>query len=460
MSDAPSTVTPSERFPGADCVKIFGTFRIARQPGKILVALLGLVATLIWGSLLDLIWTGAKKGVDPEVITAYSIARYMESGFEEGKGDAGIYEVYSRHLRGRVSTIVGSVTPSGGTVIEIGGMCRATSWMLRCHPWFSLLFFPGLLLIWACAGGMICRMAAVDFARGETISPRESFAFVRRHYWGGFLLAPIAPVIGIVFIGLLLVLGGLVLAIPYFGDILGGLFFFLALIGGLAIAVLWVGWFAGGVLSWPAVAVEGSSCFDAFATGFHYVYTRPWRAAFYGFVAFVYGAVCWLVVHFFAHLTLLATHKCVGIGAAAASRTVGDDKVAKLDAIWPYEFLGRAFPEVTWHGGDWISGLLIFIWVCLVIGLVWSFLVSYFFSAGTAIYFLLRRAVDLTDYEQIEEIEEYVHEAPPPAGEAPAAAPPPAGETTREASPAAEPPAPPPASTGEDSQSGPSESPE
>lgn len=449
MSDAPSTVTPSEKFPGADCVKIFGTFRIARQPGKILVALLGLVATLIWGSLLDLIWTGAKKGVDPEVIAAYSSPWNMESGFKEKEGDAGIYEVYARHLRGRVSTMVRSVIPAGDTVLEVGGICQATSWMLQCHPWFSLLFFPGFLLIWACAGGMICRMAAVDFARGETISPRESFAFVRRHYWGGFLLAPIAPAIGIIFIGLLLVLGGLVLAIPYFGDILGGLFFFLALVGGLAVAVLWVGWFAGGVLFWPAIAVEGSSSFDAFATGFHYVYTRPWRAAWYGLVAFVYGAVCWLVVHFFAHLTLLATHKCVGIGAAAASRTVGDDKVGKLDAIWPYEFMGRAFPDVSWHGGDWISGVLIFIWVCLVIGLVWSFLVSYFFSAGTAIYFLLRRAVDLTDYEQIEEIEEYVHETPPPAGETPS-----------EATPAVEAPAPPPPSAGEDSGSGPSESPE
>ncbi len=442
MSDASTTVSPCERFPGADCVKIFGAFRMARQPGKILVALLGLVATLVWGSLLDRIWIGAKKGVDPEVIAAYSTARTLDIHFQEKEGRAGIYEVYSRHLRGRVHTIVKSPIPAADTVLEIGGICRATRWMLRYHPWFSLLFFPGLLLIWSCAGGMICRMAAVDFARGESINPRESFAFVKRHYWGGFLLAPIAPVIGMVFVGLLLLVGGLVLAIPWAGDILGGLFFFLALIGGLAIAVLLVGLSAGGVLFWPAIAVEGSSSFDAFATGFHYVYTRPWRAAWYGLVAFVYGAVCWLVVNFFAHLTLLATHKCVGIGAAAASRTIHGEELAKLEAIWPYEFLGPAFPAVAWQGGDWISGLLIFIWVCLLIGLVWSFLVSYFFSAGTTIYFLLRRAVDLTDYEQIEEVEEYVQEAPSPGDETPSPAP-----------PAVEAPAPPPAAPDGDSVS-------
>jgi hypothetical protein len=396
------------------------------------------------------------------VISGYTAIRGEVSEFTEAEGESGIFQVYSRHMRGRVGEVATALIPEGGVagvvsgvVYAVGGMCQATTWMLRFHPWYSLLFFPGLLLIWACAGGMICRMAAVDFARGETISPREAFGYVRRHYWGGFLLAPLAPAIGIVFIGLLLVVGGLILAIPYLGDILGGLFFFLALGAGLAVAVLWVGWSAGGILFWPAVAVEGSSSFDAFATSFHYVYTRPWRAALYGLVAFVYGAICWLVVYFFAHLTLLATHTFVGIGASVASSTVDGAEVAKLNAIWPYVFLGRALPEASWPtAGDAISGVLIYIWVAVVIGLVWSFLVSYFYSAGTAIYFLLRRAVDLTDYEQIEEIEEYVHEAPGPGGEAPPETPAPAAEAPPETPSDAETPGPPP-SSGSDAESGP-----
>jgi len=76
------------------------------------------------------------------------------------------------------------------------------------------------------------------------------------------------------------------------------------------------------------------------------------------------------------------------------------------------------------------------LWVYLVVGLVAAFVVSFFFCGSTQMYFLLRRDVDATDYEEIyyEEPEEepaapeagtgFVTETPAPVTPAPSEPPP------------------------------------
>jgi len=407
-----------------DCVKIFRVFQMARGASKIALALTALVLTLAWGSLLDAMWVKAGGGVAPGEIRSYSIDRDVGVPYGPQSGDSGIYAQYSAHMRAQVYGLCGSVIPGGdmfgsvsGFVQSFGGMCRATTWLVRYHPWFALLFCPVMLLIWSLSGGMICRIAAVEFARDEVISLKDAFAFVRKRYFDGFVMAPLAPLLILAVVAVLLALGGLVLSIPVLGDFLGGLFFFLALLGGLIGAILLIGFSAGGSLFWPAIAAEGTTTFDAFSTSFHYVYTRPWRSALYGLVAFLYGSVCWLFVHFLAHVTLLFTHTFVGLGTVA-HRTAETVKVSKLDALWSYQhFLGEAhnWMSEAVSGADWLGAVLIGMWVCLVVALVWAFLVSFYFCASTVIYFLLRRAVDLTDYERVEEVEEYTsEEASPP----------------------------------------------
>jgi hypothetical protein len=218
------------------------------------------------------------------------------------------------------------------------------------------------------------------------------------------------------FVALLLVLGGLVLSIPWgIGDVLGGLFFFLALFGGVALAVLLVGFAAGGSLLWPTVAVEGTTSFDAFSTSFHYIYSRPWRTALYGIVALLYGGICWLVVSFFAHLVLWVTHACVGAGTLVADRTVNGQTVSKLDTLWSLKrLMGSAHEGIlpTVSGVEYFSAGLIGFWVYLVMAIVWAVLLSYYFCGSTVIYFLLRRAIDLTDYERVEGIEDFEYDEP------------------------------------------------
>lgn len=425
MSDVCPDTTQPGRGNWCDCAKLFGTFRFARSWRKISLALAALVLTFLWGSILDRIWVragcGAVAGAFETVLLPVETADLPEI---DKPADKGVYTEYSAFWRNQVATLLTSVIPTDGfggafgtAWSACGNLCGATRLLLRDHTGYCVVFFPGLLIIWAFFGGMICRIAAVEFARGEVITTSEAFAFVRKRFWSGFVLAPLAPLMWIVFCAILLVLGGLFFSIPILGELVGGLLFVLALIAGLAGAVLLVGFTAGGSLLWPTIAVEGTTAFDAFSTSFHYIYTRPWRVALYGIVSFVYGAICWLVVNFFARLTLWFTFTCLNAGTVAERGVY-----SKLEAVWT--FGGLVQPAHHWHpesvsGLDYVAVILIGLWVYLVVGLVWAFLCSFYFSASTVVYYLLRRAVDLTDYERVEEIEDYEQNERPSAEPAP-----------------------------------------
>ena len=90
--------------------------------------------------------------------------------------------------------------------------------------------------------------------------------------------------------------------------------------------------------------------------------------------------------------------------------------------MWP----GPKFSDL--HGGfdfgaasgiETFGAWVIAFWVYIVIGFVAAFLISFFFSANSMIYYLLRKKVDATDMDDV-----YVEEEPaeeiPPIAEAPA----------------------------------------
>ncbi|MCH7814734.1 MAG: hypothetical protein IID40_12020 [Planctomycetes bacterium] len=299
--------------------------------------------------------------------------------------------------------------------------------MATQHVWYALLFLLGTLAIWALLGGAICRMAAVQFARDERIGWRDAVTFARQRYFSGFALVPLLPVLMVLFAGLLLFLGGMFLRIPWLGDILGSLFFVLAIIGGGVIAAVTIGTIAGGSLFWPTIAAEGSESLDAVSRSFNYVGNTPWRTLFYGLVAIVYGSLCFLLVRAFAYLTLAATHAFVGYGTAPFGWWLRDG-VPKLDRLWSAPALGQLVPQpMETTGIESFSGAVIGLWVFLVLLLVWAFLASFYFCGSTVIYFLLRRDNDAMDLEDvfIDKYEEGDHAAAAPPPASPPASPPP-----------------------------------
>ena len=304
-------------------------------------------------------------------------------------------------------------------LMALHGFC----WLFARHWLFAIVFSAVALGIWALFGGAMHRMSALHFARDEKISIGQALRFSASKFFS-FYTAPLIPLAIIVAIWVPMFLGGLMMNVPVL-DLVMILLFLLALIGGVLIAFLTVGLVGGGGLMYPTIAAESSDSFDAISRSYSYLFAKPWRAAFHGLVALVYGVICYLFVRLVVLLVLGATHCFISGGVL-----VGGDSLStaadKLDVIWAAPTFDNLMPPLTWEamsGWETLLAVILRIWIIPVVCLVTAFLLSYFSSATTVIYFLLRRKVDATDLDDVyvEEPEEEEFPTPEAAEEEPAA---------------------------------------
>lgn len=139
----------------------------------------------------------------------------------------------------------------------------------------------------------------------------------------------------------------------------------------------------------PAVAYDGSDAFDAISRSFSYVFSRPWRMGFYTLIAAVHGSVCYVCVRLFAFLLLSVTHLVLSFAFSVA----GDE----LTTIWAkpefMNLLGSSTAAIS-SPIEAVAAFIIYLSVWLVAGLVVSVVITYYFSANTIIYSLMRNKVD------------------------------------------------------------------
>jgi len=314
---------------------------------------------------------------------------------------------------------LGGAAPSTGVVASVRNFfITGPGWLVRYHYVYFILYFVLFLLVWAVFGGAIARIAAVHAARDEKISVRQALRFSSNKVLS-FVFAPVIPLGIVLFIGLLLAAGGLLFYIPWVGPILAGALLVLALIGGVLITLVLIGTLGGLNLMYPTVAAEGSDSFDAISRSFSYVYARPWRMLFYTAVAVAYGAITYLFVKLFIYLVLAVTHYFVGWWLVAApGRWYPEMWPAPSFESLPYSvnFTGLKFTEKA-------AAFLICFWNYLLIGLLGAFAISFYFSANSIIYFLMRREVDATELDDVhlEESDDDLSEPAPVSGGAPPA---------------------------------------
>ena len=174
-----------------------------------------------------------------------------------------------------------------------------------------------------------------------------------------------------------------------------GICMVLALIAGVLIAVVLIGTVAGFSLMFPAVAYDGSDCFDAISRSFSYIFSKPWRMGFYTVVAAVYGAICYMFVRFFAFLLLIAPYTALRIGI------FDNSKLARIWAKPEFVNLVRSNVEASANWAESLASFLVYLVLLVVIGSLVSFIISFYFSANTIIYSLMRNRVDNTALEEI-----------------------------------------------------------
>ena len=356
--------------------KVFQTFRMAIQPSKLMIAFLGVTVIYAAGWLMDIIFKAASSS----------------------QGEAAVFSILwnsaSIRFHGALESLFAFNMP--GVITNISSYFATVGQVFKEHYIYCLIFFVIKLTIISLAGGAICRIAALQFARGEKPGLTEALRFSTKKFTR-FFTAPLAPVGIIIFIGLFIFLLGLVGNIPWAGKPIMVIFMPLALIAGGLIAVVLIGTIAGFNLMFPAVAYDDADCFDAISRSFSYVFAKPWRMGFYTVTAMVYGAICYIFVRLFTLLLLWATYCSLQLGI------LGNN--SKLTEIWQENpTFTHLIVQPNWSalsGLQSFAALLVYLLLLAVVLLIVAFVVSFYFSANTIIYSLMRKAVDNTALEDV-----------------------------------------------------------
>jgi hypothetical protein len=284
------------------------------------------------------------------------------------------------------------------------------------HLYFTLVLL-WTLATWAVFGGAITRMATVQLARKEKISIGEALRFTWARI-ASYFTAPLFPLVFVVAVLILLIVYGWLHMIPIVGDIVvDGLGWPLVLLAGLVMAVILVG-----LLGWPlmyaTISSEGSDSFDALSRSYSYVYGAPWHYLWNSVVAIAYGAVLVFFVGFMGSLMVYLGKWGVSQGIAASAErepaylfvyaptsfgwrqlllqgSPAVDAAGAIDAARYAEYLNG----FTWYNK--VGAGLVACWLYLIFLAIIGFGYSYFWSASTIIYLLMRRQVDDTELDEI-----------------------------------------------------------
>lgn len=395
--------------------------------------------------------SAALKDHDAAILDAYNAAERDIRSAQQICGEGLFHSFFLYEIR-QVYLVVQSIThnqwvgPEGVVDQVYNFFAVGPLWLIWNHTVFFILFGIWFLLNWAVFGGAISRIAAVQFARDEKISVRQAMNFAVGKVLS-FGSAPVIPVLIVTVIGLIVAVASLIGNVPFLGPIVVGALFFLALLAGFVMTLVLLGTAGGFNLMYPTIAVEGSDSFDAISRSFSYVYARPWRMLFYTIAALIYGAATYIFVHYFLWVMLVLAHHFVSLGIF----TQADNTRDLLAVMWPSPAVtGRLAYAVDFHTltfAQKIGAFFIEIWVMLIVCFLGSFALSFYFSANTIIYFLMRRQVDSTEMDDVylEQSEDDLETLTSPepaagAGDAPVTAP--AASDTAAPPPSTAPPSP------------------
>ncbi len=305
------------------------------------------------------------------------------------------WEATSTLLSGSFESLV--VAVSSLDIATVASELSTIFYHMPCALWslnkpFAIVFGLFLVFILAIGGGALSRMAATQIAGQERLRVRAALGFSVGN-WRRFSLALLLPVLLTLLIAGIIVVLGLLMAVPWV-DVIGGLVYGIAILLGFVMAFLLLGFAAGFSLLVPAVACENCDPGDAMQRTFAYVINRPLHLLFYAIVALIGMVLGYVVVAFVASLMLNLTAATFGALHdhpalhAAGGYSIFDLVQTRQSAVFD-----------TWH--DASTAWFVHLWETIVVCLVIAYVVAYYYSASTVMYLLLRRAADGQDIDEI-----------------------------------------------------------
>jgi hypothetical protein len=270
---------------------------------------------------------------------------------------------------------------------------------------------------WAFFGGAITRIAVVEVARNEKPGLTEALRYTCSR-WRSYLFASFLPLIGIAAVTILLGLFGLADYVPWLKEVWFGLLWPVALGFGLAMAILLVG-----LVGWPMIqatlSAEGSDSFDAISRSYSYVLQKPWSYLWYAVVALAYGAVVVFFVGLMGSLMVYLSKWGVRQTAWASysdpsylfvfaptsfqwrDLLLQGSPVAGHSAVVTDAAIQNYIQSEEFKPWNYVGAGLVGLWLYLFFLLIIGFGYSYFWSASSIIYLLMRRKVDDTEMDEV-----------------------------------------------------------
>lgn len=260
------------------------------------------------------------------------------------------------------------------------------------------------LCVWSIAAGAITRIAAVTLGREERMPFFDAVKHAVRKF-RSFVAAPLIP-LGVV---LLLCLPAILLGFLMQWDgavIVAGLLWIVVIVCSFLGMLLLVGLFFGWPLMVAAISGENSDAFDALSRSYAYTYQRPLHYLFYAVVAAILGLFGWVVV-------LVFSEGLIDLSWWAAAWGAGVERVAELRTdIAP---VVSPVAETEQGAVYWVGMGVVAMLERLVRTLASAYGFAFFWCAMTAIYLLLRRDVDRTEFDEVvlDENDIVSHRLPP-----------------------------------------------
>lgn len=250
------------------------------------------------------------------------------------------------------------------------------------YPVSGPILLPLLLVVIAVGGGAISRSAVCEASQGLHVSWTRALGFALAR-WSGLLTALAAPIVALGLLFLLIALGGLLLLSLPVIEVLGALLFPLALLAALAMMFIVIAFFLGGPLLLPALATEGTDGTDAIQRAFAYTLGRPLRLLVYYAVAFAIGILA-------VGLVWLVLTGTIAIAAETAGLWAGDRA---------RDVIAGQTDDYGWSAG--LAAWLIDLWIAIPLLLATAYLVSFYFTASSISYLLIRCLHDHQDPGEI-----------------------------------------------------------
>ncbi len=402
---------------GLEFTKIFSCFQMAINPNKLGIAFAMVVLLAFFGVVFDFLSNSVvqmpietARVYDKTVLPLFTgnnlteldvykaMPEYMDKflSSENQTTRSGVFSTLYDHLAHSLNKISVSLIKFDmvGVFTEFGIVVRTFSWAFKYHTVYMVIYLFIFFCLRAICGGAICRGAALEICNAKRPSILENLAYGRRKFVD-CLCAPLAPLALVLIFGSFISLTGFIGNLPWAGEIIMGILTIFSLLIGLVLVLILIGFLGGVHLMVPAVAVEGTDFNDAVSRSYCYAYSRPWLLGFYGIVAAIYGAVCYMFIRLCAFMLLGTTYVFLSFGMFADSSS--KTGVDKLHAIWPqpqfFNLTGNAI-AVNFDWSEHFSHLLVSLSVLIISGMVAAFVISFYFTSCTVIYTLCRKAID------------------------------------------------------------------